>query len=165
MLGCFVGLSLGPWACAENNLSGSLTSYYNVDFDRVQARLYKDSELAIEFVRDNGEVPVRITIKADEAIKAKTYSLPRMGTVSGRSGDSDMPQLTSGSVTLDAFKAKQGETLSGTFTARFDVGKDELNLTGDFSARLELVAAVPGYHIDGYPPEVAGEEDEPEVTP
>ena len=58
-LALFLALVLSFWGCADNTLGGSLADFYDTKFDGVRARLYED-ELAVEYYRDNGEVPVRI---------------------------------------------------------------------------------------------------------
>ena len=83
---------MGAAGCSDpNTIDGSLTGFYDTSFNDVRARLYP-SQLAIEYVRENGEVPVRIVVKfgpeyGDERIRTKTYNLKDRGAVTGRSHD------------------------------------------------------------------------------
>ncbi len=151
--------------CADDNsLSGSLTDFYGVTFDDVRARLY-DSELTVEYTRDNGEIPVRVTVRfaPDERLQSRTYDLDQRGsmvgligqrgTVTGRSHDTDMPEMLSGSVTFVDLSLKEGGEVTGYFEATFRAGSDKVNLSGAFETTLEIVDHVPGYELDGYPPE------------
>lgn len=146
-------LALASSACTESNtLSGSLTDFYDVSFDKVRARLYP-SELAIEYARTNGEVPVRITLDVGESpLRPGTFTLPAAGDVSGRSGTTDIPNITTATVDLDEFSVLQGSAVVGSFDASFRTGDDITSLTGDFDTTLEIIESVEGYDLDGYPP-------------
>ncbi|MDX9720753.1 MAG: hypothetical protein RBU37_08390 [Myxococcota bacterium] len=162
LLVAFALLSGLAGACEDSSLSGSLTDYYNTDFDRVRARLYS-SELTIEYVRETGEVPVRVSLRrGDAGIGTGSHDLTTRGGVTGRSGDMDIPPFISGQLQLDDFSAKPGAAVKGEFTAKFQTGKDELSLSGSFSTKLEVVERVEGYEVDGYPPEPEVEELEDE---
>jgi len=145
--------ALAASGCAENNaLSGSLTDFYDVSFDFVRARLYP-SELAIEYARTNGEVPVRLTLAVGEsALKPGTYELPAAGDISGRSGTTDIPAITSATVDLGEFSPVPGTAVVGSFYASFRTGDDVTSLTGDFDTHLVVIEHADGYDLGGYPP-------------
>ena len=143
-------VSLG--GCAdENALSGSLSDFYNVSFDGVRARLYP-TELAIEYIRENGEVPVRVTIEVDEGerLTTRTYTLPEKGGVTGRSGTNDIPPLDTARIELEEYAGADGTPIVGTFDASFLTGDDTTSLNGVFDTTLEVVSATEGYEIDGF---------------
>jgi len=107
----------------------------------VRARLYP-SELAIEFVRDNGEVPVRITIRRAEAevVRPGSVDLGRYGDVTGSLADREMPPFDDGELIFDEVGRDEGDALSGSFTARFVAGRATYDLHGSFATHLEVVA-------------------------
>ncbi|MFU8802643.1 MAG: hypothetical protein ACNA8W_02430 [Bradymonadaceae bacterium] len=133
--------------CSDDNegrLQGSVGSVYGLSFDQVRARLYT-SELAIEYHRENGEVPVRLTLRHDdEEIKPGSFDLPERGDISGRSRGVDIPRLVSGKLRLESYEPRQGATVKGEFEAVLKSGDDRLTLTGEFEAPLEIV-------LHGYP--------------
>lgn len=136
----------------ENDISGSLADFYDVKFDGVRARLYS-SELSIEYWRENGEVPVRLTLRiGDKPPKAGEFDLMTLGAITGRSDDQDIPFTTSATLTLDEFTPKDGATISGTFDASFRAGGDKLSLNGKFETTLNVVDSVGGYDLEGFPP-------------
>jgi len=67
--------------------------------------------------------------------------------VSGRSGDTDMPDMIQGDVLFSSFDVFEGSRIAGEFTATFQVGEDEASLTGKFDTTLEIVDMVPGYEF------------------
>lgn len=130
-------------ACADEgfSLDGSLGAVYPLTADRVRARLYP-SELAIEFVRESGEVPVRITVRrADgEVVRPGSVDLGRYGDVTGSLASREMPPFDGGELIFDQVGRHDGAALSGSFTARFVAGRSTYDLHGTFATRLEVVA-------------------------
>lgn len=129
-------------------LSGSLLDFYNAEYSTVRARLYS-SELAIEYVREDGEVPVRVTVLRDQGlVQGKTFKLPAQGNLTGRVGDTDLPELAASEVTIDTFEIVDGTRVQGSFTASFRLGMDTASLSGEFETELEIVDRVSGYPYD-----------------
>lgn len=140
-------------ACSEeDDLSGSLTDFYDVSFDTVRARLYPN-EFAIEYLRTNGQVPVRVTLVVDEEapIHAGKFNLMEAGNITGRSDDVDIPDMVSGKITLETYEPTQGGAVKGNFEASFLTGKDTTSLKGVFDTAIEVVDHPGGYIITGYP--------------
>lgn len=143
-----MGLAVSACSSDDGGLQGSLKDFYNLDFESVRARLYP-TELAVEYVRAGGQVPVRITLRPDgEPIKAASYDLVTLGDITGRSGDNDIPQFVSGTLKLDTFEAVNGARIAGEFEAQFATGEDKASLAGDFDTQLEVVAQIIGYDAD-----------------
>ncbi len=144
-------LALSLVGCSEDEgaLRGSLGDFYDFTHSSVRARLY-NSELSIEYVRENGQVPVRISLERIEGdpITTGEYNLGDRGIVTGRSGNNDIPQFLRGTLTLDAFSPSNGSQIQGDFSARFATGNDEASLTGDFDTTLEVVDQITGYDAD-----------------
>ncbi|MEM1348917.1 MAG: hypothetical protein AAGI01_10200 [Myxococcota bacterium] len=159
---------LGGCAADPNQLDGSLERFYDLSYATVRARLYS-GELSIEFVRETGEVPLRVTMRRDSNLTTGVSFVERGGKarfdaireddpsaqlpeyaeqdvlISGRSGDTDMPDMIRGTVIFSAFDVFEESRIAGEFTASFQVGEDEASLTGRFDTTLELVDMVPGY--------------------
>lgn len=135
-------LLLTATACAsEGELEGSLSDAYRLGHDDVRARLYA-SELAIEYARDDGSVPVRVTLKVRDMPPAggERYDLGDHGAVTGQLSDgTEIPAFIDGSLKLDEFKPEDGARVRGSFDATFDGVRDTLGLRGDFDTRLEVV--------------------------
>ena len=132
----------------QGELSGSLQQFYDTSFERTRARLYS-SELAIEYVREDGEVPVRISVRRGPHLKTDTsIDLIEFGSLTGRSRDTDMPLLSSGKVTFERLDFEDGEMVVGEFDASFSVGRDTASLSGSFETSLEDVETVSGYEWD-----------------
>lgn len=141
--------SLAACSDDEGALRGSLGDFYDFTHSSVRARLY-NSELSIEYVRENGQVPVRISLDQVEGnpITTGEYNLADRGRITGRSGNNDIPQFLRGTLTLDAFSPSNGSQVQGDFSARFATGDDEASLTGDFDTTLEVVDQIIGYDAD-----------------
>ncbi len=148
-----LSLAAGLVACEEEDaLQGSLTEVYDTSFSTTRARLYP-SELSIEYVREDGQVPVRVTVRREDGVLGVgTYVLGTRGDVTGRSGDVDMPPLAGGSVVLERFGGQAGSTVEGRFDARFLTGEETSSLSGSFVAPLEVIEASEGYESEAYPP-------------
>ncbi len=130
------------------NLTGSLLDFYDAQYSTVRARLYS-SELAIEYVREDGEVPVRVTVLRDSnLVSGQTYELPEQGNMTGRVGDTDLPELDNAEVILEDFEIVDGSRVRGSFSASFRLGMDTASLSGEFDTELEIVDKVPGYPFD-----------------
>jgi hypothetical protein len=147
---------------ASGRLQGSVGTVYDLSFDQVRARLYT-SELAIEYVKDNGEVPVRLTLRhEDGSLSTQTYDLFNQGDVTGRSRGVEMPRLLSGTVTFETLEIVPGGKIEGRFEAIVRSGEDRLTLSGEFQTILEIVG-------HGYPDLDVGSDtsgpDTPDVSP
>ena len=143
----------------SGRLRGSLLNFYDAEHERVRARLYS-SELAIEYVREDGEVPVRVTLRRDaDLVAGERFTLPARGALTGRVGDTDAPELEEGEVTLERFEIVEGERVVGEFTASFTLREDTASLSGTFDAPLQIVDRVPGYAYDFGVPEAEMESE------
>lgn len=150
---CLCALALSACSDAGGSLTGSLGNYYRLDFDQARARLYS-SELALEYVAEDAQVPVRISLNLPEgAIKTGTYDLAEQGDITGQRGDSRIPRFISGTLDIQKFSAKEGADIEATFEATFQTGRDKSTLSGDISTQLEVIEQERGYAYD------AGEED------
>ena len=148
LLMCAAMLLMSCGAQRGGKLNGSLLDFYDVEYSTVRARLYS-SELAIEYVREDGEVPVRVTVLRDVDLAAgESIEIPARGNITGRVGDTDMPELSDGSVLLDEFEIVEGSQVVGNFSASFSLGMDTASLSGEFDIPLEIVDRVQGYPHD-----------------
>lgn len=132
----------------EGDLTGSMERFYDLSYAQVRARHYP-SELAIEYVREDGQVPVRVTVRADQLKVGQKLDLLKVGTISGRTRETDLPDPLTGSITLDSFELSSGAEIQGSFEASFNVGQDKASLSGRFNTQLEVIDAVEGYDL-GY---------------
>lgn len=145
---CFAMLFVSCGAQRGGKLQGSLLDFYDVEYSTVRARLYS-SELAIEYVREDGEVPVRVTVLRDvDLVAGESFDLPERGHITGRVGDTDIPEIANGSVLLEEFEIVDGSQVVGNFSASFSLGTDTASLSGDFDVPLEIVDRVRGYPHD-----------------
>ncbi len=140
--------------CSEDEgaLRGSLENFYDISYSTLRARLYP-SELSIEYVQEDLQVPVRVTLRklSTGMLAPGAYDLTALGTISGRSRDNDIPKMISGKIVLDTYTPVNGSTISGSFEAKFATGQDQASLAGEFSTTLEVIDQVNGYDADiGY---------------
>lgn len=154
LLGLFL-LACVAASCArdEASLTGSLGDFYDLRHDAVRARLYP-SELAIEYVRGNNEVPVRVTVMVGSELEPGTFDLLEEGNITGRSNDVDIPRYRGGELRLQDFEPADEARVRGEFEATFDTGKDVAGLSGKFDTALEVVDTVGGYEVDAEFPDV-----------
>ncbi len=132
-------------ACSdgEGSLEGSLGSVYRLEFDAVRVRLYS-SELAIEYARNDGAVPLRVTLQASALPESGggEWELGDLGDVTGQLRDGTyVPRFSSGVLNLENFTPREGASIQGDFDAAFSPGRDRLGVHGTFSTRLVLVTA------------------------
>jgi hypothetical protein len=122
-----------------NGLRGSLSTFHDLSFSSVRARLYS-SELAIEYVRENQEVALRVTVRRAEIEPGPGVEadLATQGDVTGATAGTPLPPLTAGTVRFSRFSAAADSTVRGHFDARFEAGLTEVGLTGDFDVPLTL---------------------------
>lgn len=137
---------------SEGDLTGSMEQFYDLSYAQVRARHYP-SELAIEYVREDGQVPVRVTVRADQLQAGKSLDLLKVGTISGRTRETDLPDPLTGSITFDELEIKQGAQIKGSFEASFSVGQDKASLSGQFDTSLEVISAIDGFDL-GYIPDM-----------
>ncbi|MBA2665273.1 MAG: hypothetical protein H0U74_23495 [Bradymonadaceae bacterium] len=133
----FAGLS----ACdkGEGELSGSVSEFYDISYHHMRARLYS-SELAIEYVRESGDVPVRISLRREAfALAPGTYDLKLNGDISGQSRHHELPRLESGRIELKEFRAEVGFIVRGEFSATLRAGDTKASIRGSFEAPLEII--------------------------
>lgn len=136
-----IALALLVGCGGEGELEGSISDVYRLGHDDVRARLY-ESALSIEYTRDNGSVPVRVSLRLDDVSPSggDTYDLGEHGSITGQLADgTSIPPFIDGKLTLDSYKARDGAEVAGSFTGTFDGVRDTLNLRGDFDTTLELV--------------------------
>lgn len=137
-----VALALGVGACGDvaDTLEGSVSDFYPLAFASVRARLY-DSELAIEYVRADGETVVRVTVRRDERDPRGpgAIDLGDFGDLSGSAGGVELPPMSDGRLVLDAYRPRDGARVEGRFEGKVESGDTRLSVRGTFSARLDLV--------------------------
>jgi hypothetical protein len=125
---------------ADARLRGSLSTVYPLAHDTVRARLTR-SELAIEYIRGDGQTAVRLSLEADSAAEGRVIDLAETGTLTGQVDDlilADLVTLSGGTATLDQYAADDGEAVTGSFEATLDAPRGTLTLTGEFEASLEV---------------------------
>ncbi|MDD9968377.1 MAG: hypothetical protein OXR73_19215 [Myxococcales bacterium] len=134
---CF---GIGTGCTDEGDLSGSLSDVYRLDHSTVRARLYA-SELSVEYAREDGSVPVRVTLRRrDQEPRMGTFDLGEVGAITGQLADgTNIPTFLDGTLTLDEFSPEQGAAVVGSFEATFGGQRDTLALSGDFDTSLDLV--------------------------
>ena len=141
-----VAVSLFSMSCSDRggSLSGSLSKFYDLSFQQTRARLYS-SELAIEYVTESGDVPMRVSLDTEEGVETGTFDLMTRGEISGRRGDERIPPLVSGTLRLRSFQARDGAEVRGSFDAKFATGDDEATVSGQFDTTLEVIESPRGY--------------------
>jgi len=139
ILGIALALSSGC-AGGDDSLDGSVSEFYPLAFDSVRARLY-DSELAIEYVREDGETVMRVTVRRDERDPQgpATFDLSAVGDLTGSAGGVELPAFVDGRLVLDSYRPRDRARVEGSFEARVASGQARLSVRGTFSTRLELV--------------------------
>jgi hypothetical protein len=139
-LSVFFFLALGGCDEDEGELSGSVSEFYPIGYDFVRARLYS-SELSVEYVRESGEVPVRVTLRrAEIALEPGSYDLKAVGDISGRSRRHEMPRMASGTVEFTALEPAEGARVRGEFSATVQAGDNLASVKGRFDTTLEIIA-------------------------
>ena len=138
--------AVGAAGCeTSSELSGSLAEVYGIRHRAVRIRL-TTSELAVEYVGTRESVPVRATIdlgSLDGELREGRYDLPTQGDITGRlANETELPRLISGELRLDRFSPMDGSRVEGSFNGKFDAGRDELALEGEFSEPLELLLSL-----------------------
>ena len=145
---CISAYSGGCDDDADNSLEGSVTDNYDMSFDKVRIRLYPDSALSVEYIK-NGEagekIPLRVTINYPELQLAAgmDYDLTTAAATISRGVGYDslpLPDLVSGTVHLSEFNAAAGSTVKGDFESVYTATTgNKINLRGTFSSKLERV--------------------------
>ncbi len=140
LAGIFLFVVLASCESDGNGLRGSLSTFHDLSFSTVRARLYS-SELAVEYVRENQEVALRVSVRRSELEPAAGASadLASQGDVTGATAGTPLPALTAGKLKLSRFSAEDGATVRGEFSARFQAGLTEVGLSGDFDVPLTVV--------------------------
>ncbi len=129
-------------ACGEDEaeagaLRGSVSRIYGLGHDGVRARL-SNSELAIQYTAGR-EVPVQVVVDltAMPLDGPASVDLAAAGDVLGRRGDARLPDLKTGTLTLDAYAPEAGARVAGSFEAVVTAKGDDYTLVGSFDAPLE----------------------------
>lgn len=132
-----------------NSLEGSVSSRYDLSFETTRVRLY-DSALSIEYVREDGQVPVRVTLDRRESstIASGSYDLVERGEVRGRVDETRLPPLESGTLELEMPSREEGTRVTGSFDVRVEADETTLTLRGEFAADLERIDESRGYRFD-----------------
>lgn len=150
LLGVAVALALGGAGCnqQDDRLSGSLGQVYDLSFSETRARLYS-SEFAVEYVRDDGQVPVRVVVeRGEDEVSAGSIDLGERGTVVGRVDERRLPAFQSGTLDLEEFGSDAGATVRGEFDATFEAGDSTYSLEGRFQSALDVVDGSLGYAFE-----------------
>lgn len=133
-------LLLGACAGGDDTLEGSVSEFYPLTFETVRARLY-GSELAIEYVREDGETVVRVTVRRDELDPKGpgTIALTDFGDLTGSAAGVELPSFVDGELVLDDYRPRDRALVAGSFEARVASGNARLSVRGTFETRLDLV--------------------------
>ena len=133
-------LAFGACGGELDTLEGSVSDFYPLAFESVRARLY-GSELAIEYVREDGETAVRVTVRRDERDPngPGAIDLGDFGDLTGSAGGVELPPFVDGRLVLDAYRPRAGARVEGSFEAKVESGQTRLSVRGTFSTRLDLV--------------------------
>jgi hypothetical protein len=136
-----LGMLMAVGACGGSEaLGGSVGEHYDLEFETVRARLYP-TELSIEYVRENGEVNVRLTVRVTDVNLSgpATVDLPTYGDLSGTSGGYALPAMESGTLVLEAYAPEAGAEVAGRFEAEVQGTRTTLTLHGRFETTLDVV--------------------------
>ncbi len=149
----------------DNDLSGSISESFSLDFDRVEVRyLVTTEELTIQYLKDLGNTttkPVKVVVDADNLalgedtrVAGETF-LERVVIQREAESGGDFPAVTGGTVVFDRIninvreitEERNGEEFTfftepegdievrGEFDAVFENGR---TLFGDFSSNLQV---------------------------
>ncbi len=140
-------LVIGLLGCEDpdNCLEGSLGSVYDLSFNDVQAREFRQSkQLAIEYVRGQGtgeEKPILLTLMpTPDGPGAFSYADGEVGIDNSVVSGALLPDLTSAEVDLDAFTPNEaGTNVQGSVHARFTNAGNTYSLEACFKAPLVIV--------------------------
>lgn len=127
----------------DAGLRGSLSTIYPLAHDTVRARLTR-SELAIEYIRADGQTAVRLSLDAAAATEGASVDLATAGTLTGQVDDLNLADLVTvggGTATLDRYAPDDGAAVIGSFEATLEAPRGTLTLTGEFDAALEVTAS------------------------
>lgn len=130
-----------------NRLSGSVGKLYDLSFVKTRARLYS-SEFVVEYVREDGQVPVRVVVDRSEElsdIARGKYNLEKRGDLIGRIDDRRLPSMKSGKVKLKAYKGRSGTPVEGEFDGQLRSGDTTFTIRGVFETTLQVVDGSLGY--------------------
>lgn len=116
-------------------LRGSVSRIYALDFVETRARL-SASELSIEYVAGDGQVPVQI-IARPPPDGAATVDLATDGDVLGRRDGIALPARKSGALVLLSFAPSEGGVVIGSFEAVLTTGETDYTLVGTFDTVVE----------------------------
>lgn len=129
----------------QNALSGSLTKTTDMTFHKVESFCYFLSgslvNITVQYINKPTAssptlIPLQLTVNAPVSI-GQPIDLVKGGSLSRIMGDGkDLPELTSGSVTLSTGDCGGAGKVEGKFTATFKSGS---TLQGDFTAKGEKV--------------------------
>ncbi|MEW5850136.1 MAG: hypothetical protein AB2A00_15205 [Myxococcota bacterium] len=126
-----------------NQLSGSIASAEDLQFDEVDARKFPSGEIQIRYKRNrngNNEIVAQVSVlpPAEGIRYGQDIDLPSNRGAVNRVVQSaaDFPPLKSGSIRFDSGAVNSGDATRGRFNATFENDK---TLNGTFDAQLEVV--------------------------
>ncbi|MEM9068925.1 MAG: hypothetical protein AAGE52_10480 [Myxococcota bacterium] len=127
--------------CANQEVKGSLSQVYPLGFDDVRIRLYSSS-LSIEYVKNDGSVPIRVSVDRSALDSGGRIDLLENGDITGRtSEDREIPRFSEGDIRVRGFRPEDGVSVEGSWDAEFPVNDtDTLGLSGKFSGSIEVVS-------------------------
>ena len=145
----FAALLLGT-ACggdAANQIEGSLTASYDMDFDEVRIRRFT-TEVTVEYVRNPGpgeELPLKLTVSfvVNDVTTGQGYDLhPPSGNADRVTTDNaNLPELCPqderpSTLTFSEYTETNGETIQGEWRICFANGLDGV---GKFKGDLQVI--------------------------
>jgi hypothetical protein len=132
---------------AANEIEGSLTASYGMDFDEVRIRRFS-TEISIEYVRSPGpgeEIPLKLTVSFEEndITTGQGYDLhPPSGNADRTTTDNaELPELCAqderpSTLTFSEYTETEGETVQGEWRLCFQNGLDGV---GKFKGDLQVI--------------------------
>ncbi|MEM6733194.1 MAG: hypothetical protein AAF658_16670 [Myxococcota bacterium] len=139
------GFGLACAACgSDNELSGSISESFSLDFDRTQVRLLVDTdELSIEYLRDLGNTtakPVKVVVDttdlplgADTRVSGDVFMQRVLIQREAQTGG-DFPEITGGTVVFDSINLQLREMMDDDGNTFFVEPEGDIEVKGEFDA-------------------------------
>lgn len=132
---------------AANQIEGSLTASYDMDFDEVRIRRFS-TEISVEYLRNPGpgeEIPLKLSVsfEENEVTTGTGYDLhPPSGNAQRITTDNaELPELCvqeerPSTLTFSEYSETDGATIQGEWRLCFDNGLDGV---GKFKGDLDVI--------------------------
>lgn len=144
---CAALLAIGCGDEASNEIEGSLTASYGMDFDEVRIRRFS-TEVSVEYIRNPGpgeEIVLKLSVSFEENDIQEGQPLdlhPPSGNAQRTTTDNaQLPELCDqeerpSTLTFSQYSETEGETIQGTWRLCFANGLDGV---GKFKGDLEVI--------------------------